>query len=65
LAAGQITTFHTVSVMPCEVVLGANVTVEAHHDRLQMIAADEHRMAGPACVYGAGQDRRVGRRLAE
>ena len=65
LAAGQITTFHTMSAMPSEVILGPNVTVEADQNGSQMIAADEHRMPGPARVYGASQDRRMRRRLLE
>ena len=54
LAAGQITTFHTMSAMPSEVILGTNVTVKAHQNGPQVIAADKHRMPGPAGVYGAG-----------
>lgn len=34
VAAGQITTFHTITVLLCEIVLGSSVTVEAHHDRV-------------------------------
>ena len=59
LAAGQITTFHTISVMLCEIVLGTSVSAQTRHDRRQMVAADEDRVAGPAAVGGAGQNGRA------
>jgi hypothetical protein len=32
LAAGQITTFHTIGVMLCEIVLGTSVSAKTRHD---------------------------------
>src|SRR4029450_1012373 len=62
LAASQITTFHTMSAVACEITVGSAVSRQGCHDRFQMIAAEEHRVAWSAVVGDAGQGRGAWRR---
>ena len=59
----QVTTLHTVGTMPSEILSRAMICGQISDDRLEVVDADQDRMARPSVERGARQHVRPDRRL--